>query len=48
VQRIAIEFGVDGDGRDAHLSTGAHHAHRDLAAIGDQDFFNTQTSVADL
>jgi hypothetical protein len=38
VQRVAIEFGVDGDGGDAHLSTGAHDAHRDLAAIGDQDF----------
>ncbi len=38
VQRVAIEFGVHGDGGDAHLSTGAHDAHRDLAAIGDQDF----------
>ena len=38
VQRVAVEFGVHGDGGDAHLSTGAHHAHRDLAAIGDQDF----------
>ncbi len=38
VQRVAVEFGVHGDGGDAHLSTGAHDAHRDLAAIGDQDF----------
>ena len=35
VQRVAVEFGVHGDGGDAHLSTGPDHAHRDLASIGD-------------
>jgi hypothetical protein len=38
VQRVAIELGVRGDGGDAHLATGAHDAHGDLAAVGDEDF----------
>ena len=38
VQRVAIGFGIDRDGRDAHFAGRADHAHRDLAAVGDDDF----------
>ena len=38
VQRGAIHFGEDRDRGDAHLAAGANDAHRDLSAIGDQDF----------
>ncbi len=37
VGRVAIELGVDGDGRDAELATRAHHANSDLASVGDED-----------
>ena len=37
VQCVAIELGVDGDGLDAELASGADDAHGDLAAVGDQD-----------
>ena len=37
VQRVAIELGVDRDGLDAELASGADDAHGDLAAVGDQD-----------
>ena len=37
VEGGAIGVGVDGDGGDAELAAGAHHAHGDLAAVGDQD-----------
>ena len=36
VQRVAIDLGVDRDGADSELAAGAHHAHRDLAAVRDQ------------
>ena len=37
VQRVAVGVGVDGDAGDAQLAAGADDAHRDLAAVGDQD-----------
>src|SRR5690606_9129364 len=37
VQGVAVDVRVDGDRLDAHLAAGAHHAHRELPAIGDQD-----------
>ena len=37
MQRVCVGIGIDGDGADAEPRTGAHHAERDLAAIGDQD-----------
>ena len=37
VQRGAVGIGVDGDAGDAHFAQRADHAHRDLAAVGDQD-----------
>ena len=37
VRGVAVELGVDGDGRDAELATRSHDADRDLAAVGDQD-----------
>ena len=38
VERGAVGVGVHRHGADAHLAQRAHHAHGDLAAIGDQDF----------
>ena len=38
MQRIAVEVGVDGDGGDPELAAGAHHPHRDLTPVGDQNF----------
>ena len=37
VERVAIELGVDRDGRDAELAGGPDDADGDLAAVGDQD-----------
>ena len=37
VQGVPIELGVDRDGLDAELASGADHAHGDLATVGDQD-----------
>src|SRR5205085_3547965 len=37
VQRAAVGVAVDGDGADSHLAAGAGDAHRDLAAVGDED-----------
>src|SRR5207253_11026590 len=37
VRGVAIEVGIDRDGCDAELATGAHHADRDLAAVRYQD-----------
>ena len=36
VQRPGLVLGIDGDGAQAHLGSGADHAQRDLAAIGDE------------
>jgi hypothetical protein len=37
VRRCGVGVAVDGNGGDTQLATGANDAHRDLAAIGDQD-----------
>ena len=37
VQRVAVEFRVDGDRRDAELAGSSRDTHRDLAAVGDED-----------
>ena len=47
VQRGAIGVGVDGDGGDAELAAGAHHAHGDLAAVRDQYFLDRARHVRD-
>ncbi len=39
VQGLAVHVGEDGDRLDAHLAAGANDAHRNFAAIGDQDSF---------
>jgi hypothetical protein len=36
MQAEAVLLRIDRDRRDVELVGGAHHAHRDLAAIGDQ------------
>ena len=40
VQRGAIAFGIDRDGRNVHFAARADNAHGDLAAIGDQDLLH--------
>jgi hypothetical protein len=35
--RVAVGFGVDGDGGDAELVERADDAHGDLAPVGDED-----------
>jgi len=37
VQRVGIVGGKYGDRAEAHLGGGAHHANRDLAAVGNQE-----------
>ena len=39
VLEAGVGGGVHGDGLDAQLAAGAQDAQRDLAAIGDDDFF---------
>ncbi len=38
VQRVLVGLGMDRDGGDPHAPRRAHHATRDLAPVGDQDF----------
>jgi hypothetical protein len=38
VQRIAVGFGIDGNGQDAHLAGGLDDAASNLATIGNQNF----------
>ena len=38
MQRVAVGFGIDGDGGDAQFLAGANHPQGDLTAIGDQNF----------
>ena len=38
VQRVLVGLGIDGDGLDAELAAGEDDAHRDFAAVRDQDF----------
>ena len=37
MERIAIGIRIDRDDAEAQLPRAAHHAQRDLAAIGDQN-----------
>jgi hypothetical protein len=36
ILRMAVLFGVHDHGGDAHLTRGAHHTQRDLAAVDDE------------
>ena len=47
VQRVEIGIGIHGDRLHAVVGTGAHDAHGDLAAIGDQDFLHGVTERVD-
>ena len=38
VQRVLVGFGIDGDRLDAQLAARHDDAHRDFAAVGDQNF----------
>jgi hypothetical protein len=44
MQRIAIDFGINRDRLDTHLSRRADDAHRNLAAIRDKDPFKHAVS----
>ena len=46
VNRARIGFRVDGNRTDAELTAGAHHAYRDLAAVGDKDALERRTVLA--
>ena len=39
VERARVRLGVDGNGGDAELPTGADDAQRDFPAVGDKDLF---------
>jgi hypothetical protein len=39
MQCMTIGIGIDGDGGDTGLGTGAYDADCDFAAIGNEDFF---------
>jgi hypothetical protein len=39
MERRSIHIGVDGDGCDPHLVTGANDPNRNLAPIGDENLF---------
>ena len=43
---VGVGGRMHGDGRDAELLAGAQHAQRDLAAVGDEDFFEHRTATA--
>ena len=45
VQRLAVHFGVHGNGGNSHVAAGADDAHGDLAAVGDQDFVEHRGSI---
>ncbi|MCG3163282.1 MAG: hypothetical protein JMDDDDMK_04671 [Acidobacteria bacterium] len=48
VRRVSVGVGIDGHRLNAHCAACPHHAERDLAAIGDQNFakgFFTHWSV---
>ena len=38
VQRVAVGFGIDGDGGNAQFLAGANHPQGDFAAVGNQNF----------
>ena len=38
VQRVAVEFRIDRDGLDPHLSGGPNDSDGDLSTVGDEDF----------
>ena len=43
--RGGVRIGIDRDGRDAHLATGAEHASSDLATVGDQNLLDHVCSL---
>src|SRR6185436_15353924 len=44
--RCAIAFGIHRHRREAHVTTRAHDAHRDLPAVGDEDLAQNQAILA--
>ena len=45
---MPVGIGIDGDRFDAHLGAGAHDAHRDFAAVGNQYLFDQAEDSAEL
>ncbi len=46
MQGMAVGLGIDGDRFDAHFRAGAHDAHGDFPAVGDQDFLDQVQPLA--
>ena len=44
VQGLPVRLGIHGDRPDAELAAGADHADRDLAAVGDEDLIEHESS----
>ena len=44
VERVLVGLGIDGHGLDAELAARHDDAHRDLAAVGDQDFLKHRSA----
>ena len=45
VERRAVAFRIDSDGRNAHFAAGTDDAHRDLAAVGDEDLLHSKRGL---
>ena len=43
---FAVDFGIDGDGNDAHIPAGADNAAGDFPAVGDEDFGNFHENLS--
>jgi hypothetical protein len=38
MQGVAIEFGIHGNGSDAHFASGSNYSNGDLATVSNEDF----------
>jgi hypothetical protein len=38
MDRLCIDFGVNGDGRDPQIAASANYPHRDFASISNKNF----------
>ena len=48
VERIAVEFAVDGNRRDTEVPAGADHPNRDLTSVGDKNLGKHRHSLPDV
>jgi hypothetical protein len=38
MQRVAIQFGIHGNGGDAHFASGSNNSNGDLATVSNEEF----------